>query len=112
MLWALAWTLHLRWTDFMAMPHPVLPRATLVLPLLVTLVPMEVAGSNVYFALSAVNVVAFAFVAWTQSGNRLALHLTLLSLAATVAALPVEVVQPVRDYFDRVKFIGLATLAC
>ena len=92
------------------MPHPVLPRATLVLPLLVTLVPMEVAGSNVYFALNALNVVAF--VAWTQSGNRLALHLTLLSLAATVAALPVEVVQPVRDYFDRVKFIGLATLAC
>jgi len=110
-LCVLAWTLHLRLTDFITMPGPVLSRATLVLPLVVTLVPMEAEGSKVFFALSALNVVAFAFVVLTQRGNRLALHLALLSLAATVASLPVEVVQPVAGYFDRVKFIGVAALA-
>jgi hypothetical protein len=32
-------------------------------------------------------------------------------LVATVAALPVEVAQPVAGYFDRVKFMGVAALA-
>ena len=111
-LWVLAWTLHLRLTDFVATPTPLLRGVTLLLPFGVTVVPMEAAGSRIFFALSALNVVAFALVVtWTHRGNRLALHLTLVSLAATVAALPVEVVQPVAGYFDRVKFIGVAALA-
>jgi hypothetical protein len=110
-LWVLAWTLHLRLRDFVAMPTLLLRGATLLLPLVATLVPVEATGSRVFFALSALNFVAFARVTWTQRGNRLALHLMLVSLAATVAALPVEVVHPVAGYFDRVKFIGLAALA-
>jgi hypothetical protein len=110
-LWALAWTLHLRLGDFIAMPGRALQRATLALPLAVALMPMEAGGGKVFFALNALNVVAFAVVIWRQRGNRFALHLALVSLAATVASLPVEVVQPVVGQFDRLKFIGLAALA-
>lgn len=110
-LWALAWTLRFRLTDFIATPGPVLRRATLVLPLAVALAPMEAGGGKVFFALNALNVVAFALVVWRQRGSRLALHLALVSLAATVASLPVEVVHPIAGHFDRVKFIGLAVLA-
>jgi len=61
--------------------------------------------------LSALNCVAFTFLTWQERTNRLALHRTLVSLAATVATLPVEITQPVAGYFDRVKFKGLSALA-
>ncbi len=109
-LWMLAWTIYVRLSDFVPEPKAALRIITLLLPLPVTLVSLEAVGSNVFFALSALNVVAFGLVYWRQRDNRLALHLTLVSLAAAVAALPVEVVHPVVGQFDRSKFIGSAVV--
>jgi hypothetical protein len=110
-LWVLAWTLHLRLKDFVAIPPAMLRQATLVLPLAITLLPLEAARRDVAFVLSALNAFAFASVAWADRGHRLALHLALASLAAAVATLPVEVVQPFAGHVDRVKLFGAAALA-
>jgi hypothetical protein len=110
-LWVLVWTLHLRLTDFVATPTSMLQKATLFLPLAMTLFSVEAVGRKIFFALSALNLVAFALVAWARRGNRLALHMALVSLAATLAALPVEVLHPVVGYSDRARFIGVAALA-
>lgn len=110
-LWVLAWTLHLRLKDFVVLPPATLRQATLLLPLVITLVPLGVVGGKVFAVLSALNVVAFALLTWRERSNRFTLHLMLVSLAATVGALPVEVTQPVAGYFDRVKLFGVAALA-
>lgn len=110
-LWVLAWTLHLRLKDFNATPTHLWQRATLLLPLAITVVPLETGGNRVFFALSVLNFLAFAVVAWWQRGQRLALQLMLVSLTAAVAALPVEWVQPVAGEFNRARFVGAAVLA-
>jgi len=46
MLWVLAWTVHLRLKDFVALPSVTLCQATLLLPLLLTLVPLGAVGSR------------------------------------------------------------------
>jgi hypothetical protein len=88
-----------------------LRQAVLLLPLLATLVSAFAADSHVFLILSALNVLGFAVVMILERGNRLALQLTLLSIAATVSALPVEMLQPIAAGFDRTKLIGVAALA-
>lgn len=109
-LWVLAWTLRARLTDFVALPPALLRQAILMLPLLATLVSAFAADSHIFFILSALNSLGFAVVMILERGNRLALQLTLLSVAATVSALPVEMLQPIAAGFDRTKLIGVATL--
>jgi hypothetical protein len=109
-LWVLAWTLRARLTDFLALPPALLRQAVLLLPLLATLVSAFAADSHVFLILSALNVLGFAVVIILERGNRLALQLALLSTAATVSALPVEMLQPIAAGFDRTKLVGVAAL--
>jgi hypothetical protein len=110
-LWVLAWTMRSRLTDFLALPPELLRKAVLLLPLLATLVSAFAADSHVFFILSALNFLGFAIVMILERGNRLALQLALLSVAATVSALPVEILHPIAASFDRTKLIGVAALA-
>lgn len=110
-LWVLAWTLHLRLPDYVESPAPIARCITLILPLPVTLIAATETGSNVCFVLNALNLLAFAWLVWSERGNRLALHLTLLSFAAVVAAVPAPVFQFITGWSNRSDLIGLATLA-
>lgn len=110
-LWVLAWTLVMRFTDFVATPSEWLRQAILVLPLLAMFVPALVVGSNVFCVLALLNFIGFAMVLWRERGNRLALQLAMISLASVISALPVEVVHPVVGGFDRMNLIGGAVLA-
>lgn len=110
LLWVLAWTLRSRLTDFVALPPVLLRQAALMLPLVATLASAFAAESHVFFILSAFNFLGFAVVMILERGNRLALQLALLSIAATVSALPVEMLQPIGAGFDRIKLIGVAAL--
>jgi hypothetical protein len=109
-LWVLAWTLYLRLPDYVESVVPVVRKLTLVLPLLVTLVAACETGSNAFFALNALNLLAFARVVWTERGNRLAVHLTMLSFAAVVAAVPEPLFQFLTGWFNRSDLMGLAIL--
>lgn len=110
-LWVLAWTMRPRLTDFVALPPELLRKAILILPLLASLVSAFAAGSQVFFILSALNLLGFAVVMVLERGNRLALQLALLSVAAMVSALPMEILHPIAAGFDRTKLIGVAALA-
>jgi hypothetical protein len=106
-LWVLAWTLHLR---LPAHVESLARKLTLILPLPATLIAATETGSNVFFTLNALNLLAFAWIAWTERGNRLVLQLALLSFAAVVAAVPAPVFQFITGWFNRPDLIGLATL--
>ena len=110
-LWVLAWTLHLRLPDYVESLAPLARKFTLVLPLLFTLVAADVTGSNVFFTLNLVNLLAFAWFLWNERGHRLALHLAMLSFASVIAAVPAPVFHFIAGWFDRTDLIGLATLA-
>lgn len=110
-VWVLAWTLHLRLPDYVESVAPLTRKLTLALPLPVTLIAACETGSNVFFALNALNLLAFARVVWTERGNRLAMHLTMLSFAALVAAVPGPLFQLLTGWFNRSDLMGLAVLA-
>jgi len=110
-LWVLAWVLHLRLPDYVESPAPFVRKLTLALPLPVTFIAANETGSNVFFAFSAFNLLAFACIVWTERGQRLALHLTMLSFAAVVAAVPAPLVHFVAGWFNRTDLVSLATLA-
>ena len=110
-VWVLAWTLHLRLPDYVETVAPVARKLTFALPLPVTLIAACETGSNVFFVLSSLNLLAFAWVVWTERDNRLAVHLTMLSFAALVAAMPGPLFQLLTGWFNRSDLIGLAVLA-
>jgi hypothetical protein len=110
-LWVLAWTMRSRLTDFLVLPHQLLRKTVLLLPLLATLVSAFATDSHVFFILSALNFLGFAVVMLLERGNRLAPQLALLSVAATMSALPVEILHPIAASFDQTKLIGFAALA-
>jgi hypothetical protein len=109
-LWVLAWTMRSRLTDFLSLPPQWLRKAFLLLPLLAALVSAFAADSQVFFILSALNSLGFAVVTIRERGPRLALHLALLSVAATVSALPMEILAPIAGGFDQTRLIGAAAL--
>jgi hypothetical protein len=110
-VWVLAWTLHLRLPDYVESVAPIVRKLTLTLPLPVTLIAACETGSNVLFTLNALNLLVFARVVWTERGNRLAVHLAMLSFAALIAALPQALFQHLTGWFNRSDLIGLAVLA-
>ena len=110
-LWVLAWTLHLRLPDSVESLSPLARKLTFLLPLPVTLLAANEAGSNVLFTLNALNLLAFAWFVWTERGNRLALHLGLLSFAAAVAAVPAPIFHFAAGWLQRTNLMGLAVLA-
>ena len=110
-LWVLAWTLHLRLPDYVESLGSRVRQLTFILPLPVTLIAANETGSNVFFTLNALNLLAFAWRAWCERGNRLALHLALLTLAAVIAATPAPIFQFLTGWFNRADLIGLAAVA-
>ena len=110
-LWVLAWTLHLRLPDYVEALGSRVRQLTFILPLPVTLIAANETGSNVFFTLNALNLLAFAWRAWGERGNRLALHLALLTLAAVIAATPAPIFQFLTGWFNRADLIGLAAVA-
>jgi len=87
-LWALAWTFHRRFGDFVTAPSAAFSARTLVLPLLATLAAASREGGVVFVALNLLNSLAYARLVINRRENRLALHLLLVSLAAVAAGLP------------------------
>ena len=104
------WVLVLRLPVYFAAPSPVWRRAALALPLLVTFLAANVTESHVFCWLAALNVLAFAGTAWRERGNRLALHLALISLATFVGALPVDWLPSGTDPLDRAQVLVVAGL--
>jgi hypothetical protein len=109
-LWVLAWTLHLRLPAHVESLAPLARKLTLILPLPVTLLAATATGSNVFFTLNALNLLAFGWVVWTERDRRLARQLTLLSFTAVAAAAPPPLCQFITGWFNRPDLIGLATL--
>ncbi len=109
-LWVLAWTMRARLTDFLARPPEFGRKAILLLPLLAALVSAFAGNSHVFLILSTLNFLGFAVVLLLERDNRLARQLALLSIAATVSALPVEMLQPFAADFDRPKLVAIAGL--
>ena len=109
-LWVLAWTLHRRLTDFIAIPAPALKTVTLVLPLLATWSAVGAESGSVFFVLNLLNVLGFAGSVLAERDNRVALHLSLISLAAAVAGAPHGWTQPVLGEFGFDKLAGVAGL--
>lgn len=110
-LWVLAWVLHLRLPDYVKAPAPAVRKLTLILPLPVSLLAAHETGSHVFLILSALNLLAYAGTVWRERGNRLALHLLLISLAAAFAALPVALMPAWVGAFVRTRHVELALLA-
>lgn len=110
-LWALAWTVYFRLPDYVEGLGPITHKSTLALPLLVTLVAANEAGSNVVFALNLINLFAFAAFSWQERGNKLAQHLALVALAAVIAATPAPLCSYFTGWFNRGDLVSLAGLA-
>lgn len=109
-LWVLAWTLHWRLPGHVEPLPPFTRKLTFALPLLVTLIAANETGSNVFFTLNAINLFAFVWHVWSERGNQLAQHLTLLTFAALVAAMPAPLFHFVAGWFNRTDLIALALL--
>ena len=110
-LWVLTWVLVLRLPDYFAVPSSAWRQAALALPLLVTFLAANATGSHVFCWLAALNVLAFVWAAWRERGNRLALHLALISLAAFVGGLPVELMPFGTGHLNRSQVRVVAALA-
>ena len=110
-LCVLAWTLYRRSTDFVVAPTRAAWTIMLVLPLLASFGAAGAGQNQVFLVLSLLNAVGFASVVFVERGNRVALHLLLISLAAAVASLPHEWTRPTAMEFSREKFVGMAVLA-
>ncbi len=110
-LWVLAWTAYLKLPDFVSKHLPYWRAAAIGLPLLTTLVSIGVVGSHVFVVLTLLDVATYAVITWRERKNKIALQLGLISLAALVAAVPVDWMMPHFAGFDRVKLIGMAATA-
>jgi hypothetical protein len=110
-LCVLAWTLHRRLMDFVPAPMAGLRTAALTLPLLASFCAAGVDGSSVFFTLTALNALGFAFVALVERDNHTARHLGMLTLAILVATIPRDWVTPMVGEFSREKFVGVASAA-
>ncbi len=110
-LCVLAWTLYARLNDFVAPPPHALRRAALVLPLLATLAAAGVERSHIFFALTVLNALAFTGIVIVERDNRVALHLLLVTVAAFVAAVPKEWIEPATVELSRAKLIAAASAA-
>lgn len=114
-LWVLAWTCVRKLPDFAN--SPMLRAGAMTLPLPLALAAVDASGSHVFAGLTLLNLAGYIRLAFRKPGNRLALHLAMLSAAALVAGAPVEWLLPRFTGFDRVQLIlmaaaAYATLAC
>lgn len=110
-VWALAWTLCNRLSDFHPDPHPGLQKVALCLPSAVTALALARPDSNIFFALSALNTLMFGAVCLRKPENRLAFQLTMLSFTALVAGLPEAVGKATLPKLDRFEWVVLAVCA-
>jgi len=110
-LWVLAWTFSRRLPDIVTEPARGLRLASHILPMAAAFVAVGAGSNTVFVVLNLLNVLAFAEIMVTERENRLALHLLLISLAATAAGLPHEWTQSAAIKFDHGKFVALAGLA-
>lgn len=109
-IWVLVWALRSRLTDFVRAPAQSLRDATLVLPLLATMVPLCPQAGNMFFLLNALNLPAYGLIIWKERGGRLAPHLAMISFAALVASLPPEVLRVLAPGYARTTFIFAGAL--
>jgi hypothetical protein len=105
-LWVLAWTIFRKLPDFAS--APAWRAGAMALPLPMALMAAGATGSKVFALLMLANAVCYAGIFIRERGNQFALHLALLSVAATVAGAPVEWMLPRLAGFDRAKLIALA----
>ncbi len=95
-LWALSWTLWRRSDLLAALARPIpgwdlatLNRALLLLPLLMAPLGITQArGTDVFFALAALNTAAYGVLTIRGGHGRLPLHLLLISLVCAIAVFP------------------------
>jgi hypothetical protein len=84
-LWVVAWSVYLRHGDFLAAPNPMLARILLALPVLAAFPALATPDTGIFLVLMAANLAGYAWLAFR--GNRVALHLTVVSLAGLAAGL-------------------------
>jgi len=99
--WVVMWTLVLRLTDLHPNPSPINRQILLGLPACATLLAANEAGIVIFFALSFLNVLAYGTAfAWSDC-RKTAIHLMLISIAASVAGMPESVGEHCFEYFSR-----------
>ena len=109
-LWALAWTLSLRITDFVESPGWKLNRALLIAPAFAPFVA-GLANNKVTLTLAALNALAFGAVAVFGTQTKLARNLAISSVLTVIAAIPHSWGGVVVPGFNPAKAVAIAALA-
>ena len=86
-VWALAWTLTMRITDFVELPRWKLNRALLIAPALAPFIA-GIANSKITLALAAMNALAYGMVGLFGTQTRVARNLAIGSVLTMIAAIP------------------------
>ncbi len=105
-IWVLSWTLYRRMPQFMPRMTLQVARASLSLPIVAALLAASYYDHTVFLALTILNATIYQRIYSRHGGPRLALHLSLISLAAIVAGLPQEWGKSVVTHFSRAELIG------
>jgi hypothetical protein len=108
-IWAFAWTLYLRVTDFFEMPRWKLNRALLIAPVLAPFIA-GLANSKITLALAALNALAFGFVALFGTQTRVARNLMIGSVLTMIAAIPHNWGGVVVPGYSPAKAVAIAAL--
>lgn len=109
-LWALAWTLYRRITDFIEQPRWKLNRALLIAPVVAPFIA-GIANSKITLALAALNTLAYGFVALFGTQTRVARNLAIGSMLTMIAAIPHNWGGMVVPGFNPAKATAIAALA-
>jgi hypothetical protein len=109
-LWALAWTLSLRITDFVESPGWKLNRALLIVPAFAPFVA-GLANNKITLTLAALNAFAFGAVAVFGTQTRVARNLAIGSVLTVIAAIPHSWGGVIVPGFNPAKAVALAALA-
>jgi hypothetical protein len=109
-IWALAWTLCLRITDFVEFPGWKLNRALLIAPALAPFVA-GLANNKITLVLAALNGLAFGAIALFGSQTRLARNLAIGSVLTVIAAIPHSWGGVIVPGFSPAKAVAAAALA-
>jgi hypothetical protein len=109
-VWALAWTLYLRISDFIEFPGWKLNRFLLFVPVLTPFVA-GLANSKITFTLAAMNAAAYALACINGSQPRLVRNLAIASALTVIAAIPHAWGAMVIPGFNPAKAVAAAGLA-
>lgn len=107
-IWMLLWTLRQRAPDFAPKIHPRLQPLLIVPPLLAPFVAVPQTGHQVLLVLASLNAAIYGSIYFRHRGQRLALHLALISLVSLIGAIPEEWGRQMVGGFSSARCIAAA----